>query len=417
PTRPVLAGTHHQKRRTRRWPRTRPPTSDTRHGPRSRPAGSARRRRRRRYHLRSIPDGPPQHSHPCRVDSAGGTTATRRAHVPGSLALRLCGRTPCHSRRRPGTRRPPHGRARPSACDQTELRAVLPTTMAHGQPRFWALTLSVIAAPIPEVGKLIAPSVAALHAKIPEQAQPLLACIQDPAQHELGIVAFRHVLATLLTRGRHTSTPVIGPWLAVVERASEHLTPSLAETLRPFTIFLTEPTSQLDPADQQLFGHVARRLLAYGLQQGYWLLTVNAINAVTATITTDAPATIALLRECITPGHLNALGYRTLSALAHKIPTLAATDPSFGRDTYIAAFAYRDTSTEGTSMGDSQILPMRSHRKQDYDGGLYQLVEHYPAFLAHSPTEAIDALLPVIDAYVQAEHRPDSAPDPVFLDG
>jgi signal recognition particle GTPase len=304
------------------------------------------------------------------------------------------------------------------------LLAIRPSIELYFQRRwhmdnhaFWALTLSVIAAPIPEVGKLIAPSVAALHAKIPEQAQPLLACIQDPAQHELGIVAFRHVLATLLTRGRHTSTPVIGPWLAVVERASEHLTPSLAETLRPFTIFLTEPTSQLDPADQQLFGHVARRLLAYGLQQGYWLLTVNAINAVTATITTDAPATIALLRECITPGHLNALGYRTLSALAHKIPTLAATDPSFGRDTYIAAFAYRDTSTEGTSMGDSQILPMRSHRKQDYDGGLYQLVEHYPAFLAHSPTEAIDALLPVIDAYVQAEHRPDSAPDPVFLDG
>src|SRR5262249_9448012 len=68
-------------------------------------------------------------------------------------------------------------------------------------------------------------------------------------------------------------------------------------------------------------------------------------------------------------------------------------------------------------MGDSQILPLRSHRKQDYDGGLYQLVEHYPAVLAHSPTEAIDALLTLIDGYVRTEHKSDSDPEPVFLHG
>lgn len=304
------------------------------------------------------------------------------------------------------------------------LLAIRPSIELYFQRRwhadtvaFWAVTLNIMAAPIPEVGKLIAPSVAALQATIPEEAEPLLACLQDPAQHERGIGAFRHVLATLLTRGRHPKVPAIGPWLVVVDRASGDLTPSLAETLRPFTIFLTERTSKLVLVDRQRFGHVARRLLEYGLQQGNWLLTSNAINAVTASVTTDAPAAIALLRECITQSHLTAFGYRTLPTLTRNIRTLAATDPSFGRDTYIAAFAHRDTSTDETTMGNSQILPMRSHRKQDYDLGLYQLAEHYPAFLAYSPTEAVDALLPIIDVYVRTQHKSDAAPAPVFLDG
>ena len=114
---------------------------------------------------------------------------------------------------------------------------------------------------------------------------------------------------------------------------------------------------------------------------------------------------------------MSTLGFRTLHWLARNIRLLAAVDPVFARDLYIAAFRYRDKSTETTSMGGSQILPMSSHRKQDYDSGLYQLTEHYPAVLANNPHEAIDALLTIIDEYVRTEHKPADTPVSVHWNG
>jgi hypothetical protein len=65
----------------------------------------------------------------------------------------------------------------------------------HG---FWDLLFRTLATSgIPEVGKLIGPSVAARHAGSIAQLQPLLDALQDPGRHGLGIVALRHSLATL----------------------------------------------------------------------------------------------------------------------------------------------------------------------------------------------------------------------------
>ena len=36
---------------------------------------------------------------------------------------------------------------------------------------------------------------------------------------------------------------------------------------------------------------------------------------------------------------------------------------------YTAGFTHQETSDEKTAMGDSQILPMSSNRKQDYEMG------------------------------------------------
>jgi signal recognition particle GTPase len=281
------------------------------------------------------------------------------------------------------------------------------------QGGFWTLAFSIIESTIPEVGKLIAPGVAALHTTMIKQIQPLLACLQDPARHEPGVAALQHVLATLLMYGRTSNTPTPGPWIAFLDQASEALTPQLANTIRPYTIFLSEHAQQLTNLDCEHLERIARRLLAHALQHRYSLLTINSINAVAMTITTDQQSSITLLRECIAQEHLCTLGHQTLRAIAQNIRVFAAADPAFARDAYINAFRYRDTSTDPTSMGDSQILPMRSHRKQDYDGGLYQLAQHYPAVLAVNPLEAITAVLTVIDEHVRTKHKPADNPVPV----
>ena len=284
------------------------------------------------------------------------------------------------------------------------------------QAAFWDLAFRILESSIPEVGKLIAPSVAALNATTSTQTQPLLECLQDPTRHTTGIAALQHILATLLTHGTNTKTVISGPWLKCLNQFTATLTPQLTNTVRPYTIFLSQHAEDLTPADRDNLGSIARRLLAYALKNNDPLLTINTINAVTKTITTDPAASITLLRECITEEHLRTYGYHTLPFLAPNVPILAKVDAILVHDLYVAAFRFKEESQDITAMGDSQILPLSSNKKQDYDLGLWQLAEQYPTVLKLGPREAIDALLAIVEDYVRAEHNAAQAPVPIEFD-
>jgi signal recognition particle GTPase len=303
------------------------------------------------------------------------------------------------------------------------LLAIRPSIELHyqrlwytDQASFWTLAFRILGSSIPEVGKLLAPSTAAVHAATSDQTQPLLECLQDPARHSMGIAALQHILATLLTHGTATNTVINGPWIAFLDRATATLTPQLTNTVRPYAIFLSQHVEQLTPADRNHLGIIARRLLAHALNNNDTLLTINSIDVVTKTITTNPAASVTLLRGCITESHLKTYGFRTLPALATNVPLLATADPAFVHDVYIAAFRYHEESKDTAMIGDSKILPLSSTKKQDYDHGLWQLGEYYWAVLNAGPREAIDALLTVVDEYVRNERTPAKASVPVELD-
>lgn len=278
---------------------------------------------------------------------------------------------------------------------------------------FWSLTFNALNSSLPEVGKLIAPSVAALHATNVEQLQPLLNYLHSSTQHATGIAALQHILSTLLTHGTTSGVPLKGPWIEFLDQASEYLTPQLSSSIRPYTIFLSERFGNLGTTDGEHLGRIARRLLAYALTNADPLLAISSINAVVKTITTDPKASIEFLQGCITEAHLTTYGYRTLPTLARSGPTLAAVDATFAQNLYVAAFKHQDESNDVTNMGDSNILPMTSNRKQDYDHGLWQLAEHYPAVLQLDPARGLDALLDILDHYVRSTHRPSEQAVPV----
>jgi hypothetical protein len=281
------------------------------------------------------------------------------------------------------------------------------------QTAFWDLTFRTIASPLPEVGKLLGPSVAATQATTIDQTQPLLDALREPARQSTGIAALRHVLATLLTQGVRW-----GPWIEFLNNATTTITPPLVYAVRPYMIFLSEQPEALTTADRQHVGNVARRLLSHALHTvpNDHVLTVGSITAVTNTITTDPTASVTLLCECITEDYLTAYGHATLFTLARNVPRLITVDPTFVRDLYVAGFRHQDKSDEKTTMGDSQIMPLRSNRRQDYAGGLWQLSSHYATFLATAPTEALAPLLTIIAEFVRTEHKTTATPVPVALD-
>ena len=285
-------------------------------------------------------------------------------------------------------------------------------------PAFWDFAFTIIAAPdIPEVGKLLAPSVAAMHATTLDQLRPLLDHLQDPGQQSVAIPALQHSLATLLAHG----TMHAGPWIEFLDAAtSATLAAPLAYSIRPYTLFLADHADKLPLPDRDRVGRLARHLLRFAFAQGTDpSLMVHGIDAVTKTITTDTAATVALLRTCSTTAFLAAHGPRTLFTLATTVPIVAGLDPAFVHDLYVNAFRHHETSADTTMMLPSQIFSLSSTQRQDYEAGLRQLGQHYQDFLQRAPREAFRALLSITEDYVDTEHHPDatSAPQPIMLGG
>jgi hypothetical protein len=181
---------------------------------------------------------------------------------------------------------------------------------------------------------------------------------------------------------------------------------------------LSERVAQLSPANHQHLGILSRRLLAFALTDAgkhAWPAT-GTIISVANTVITNIAASVEVLRGCIAPDHLTNHGYLTFPTLARQAHLLTSADAAYVGDLYLAGFAHHDESDEKTAMGDSQIFSMSSNRKQDYEMGLYQLVEYFPRFLEHASPIAIVALLKITDQYVKAEHPTTDQPVPVRLD-
>lgn len=266
----------------------------------------------------------------------------------------------------------------------------------HDPERFWELTFDTITASVPEVGKLLGPSIAALSATNNNQFHPLLDQLQQTGTpHDTGIAVLRHLFATLLTNATSTVDLTCSPWCNLLDAVSAPMTRELAFAVQPSLWFLTERATTLNNNDQLCLGRVARRLLKYAESiapndQG---LLRTGIAAVNKTATTNTAESVQLLRDCITPEHLQRDGYRTLHVLADGVPILASSDPSYVTDLYLAALRNKDVSTGTTTMYESQIMPFTSNRRQDYNHGLWRLGEHYHEFLGQALAPAIRTLL------------------------
>jgi signal recognition particle GTPase len=289
----------------------------------------------------------------------------------------------------------------------------------HADPTsFWDLTFRAIRAGMPEIGKLIGPSIAALHAEALAQYQPLLDKLThiEPASREDGMAALRHVLNALLANA-HTGNPGATPWCALIDSCTATTTLDNAGTVRPSIWYLAECAGTLTATELTHLGAVARRLLSYALSiapddRG---LLIAAITAVNKTTTTDPARSTELLRECIAPARLQSIGYRTLRHLADGVTILADVHPAYVHDLYLAALLHQDTSQETTSIGDSQILVLTSRRQQDYTGGLYQLGQQYPGFLQRAPARAVATLRAALETFAQEHHHTSELRFPVHL--
>jgi hypothetical protein len=278
--------------------------------------------------------------------------------------------------------------------------------------QFWDLVFRVVHADrIPEIGKLIGPSVAAELGRILPDLEPLCAALDDSKPENQGTAeqALRHLFGALLVRAPG-DVPLLGPgggpWCQLLERVSRNLRQPVAYTVRSLLSTICERPENFTYEQRVAAGHTARRLLEFAWSQARRdeYLVIHALQCVCRTFESDPTTSAGLIRRCLEPLRLSRYGFEEMPWLAREVKRLIDLDPALVVEIYRIAFAYQETSKEPTPMGSGRILSLISNRQQDYRGALYELAEVFPKFLEHAPKEATHALVAVMEAYVAQRH-------------
>jgi len=277
---------------------------------------------------------------------------------------------------------------------------------------FWDLTIRIIREDkIPEVGKLIAPSVAAELANELSDLEPLCASLEtcDTGVQSAAEQSLRHLIGALLAADP-SRLPLAGqnagPWCSLLERISHNLRTPVAYTVRSLLSTLCEHTETFTHEQRASAGVSARRLLEFAWKhdpRDQWLV-IHAIQAVCRTFESEPVASTTLLHRCLESNHLKEHGFEEMPWLARETKRLISLDPAFVGDIYRAAFTHQEQSQDPTPMGQSRILPLISNRRQDYQMALYELAKVFPEFLAQDLKRGTIALIAVMEAYVNQRH-------------
>lgn len=277
---------------------------------------------------------------------------------------------------------------------------------------FWNLAFRLIGSPvIPEVGKLIGPSVAAELITDLSDYQPLVDHLEDrdSAAQQHGEQALRHLTRSLLITQGSSARPLVGnlapPWCELLERCTRSKG-QVAYTICPLLMSICDHPERLTPGQLDSTGKVARRLLEFAWAQSppdQWLV-IHGLQAVSRTFGSDVTASAELMRRCLEPEHLAKYKYFEMPQLADAIEMLVEHDPVLVEEIYRTAFTHSEESDEKTPIGGSPLLNLVSTRSQDYKRALWVLAGNYRCFLERAPLQATRAMVIVLDDYVTARH-------------
>jgi hypothetical protein len=280
--------------------------------------------------------------------------------------------------------------------------------------QFWELIFGFTKSQvIPEIGKLIGPSVAVDSATGIEDFLPLILALSstDPSRRECAEKAFRHVTGALTVKAASAPQSIVGPaalnWGELLNLCTVESRATTLYSARPILHMICDHPERLTESQRQSAGTVARRLLNYALAQpnrdaG---LVTSGLETVCRTYESDAESSRVILRRCLEREHVLRHGHEELFRLANEVERLVPIDPAIVEEIYRAAFTLLDSSEEKTDAGKSMILMLSSTRRQDFQLARYKLSSEYNKFLNLASVHALRALMAAISVYPE-DHYP-----------
>jgi signal recognition particle GTPase len=282
----------------------------------------------------------------------------------------------------------------------------------QNRQEFWEFVFCVLRSKtIPEIGKLIGPSVAADLIKNLDDCEPLLESLEATSalsKDNVTCPALSHLVGAILVdpSGYHLLVgPNSPPWCKLIERLSQSIDLSLFYAIRPLVRIICEQAEKLTPNQLQLAGLAARRFFDFAWQENLSRKNFNSfeVEAVCHTFASDIVDSARLLRQLLEPTAMQAYGYTSIFWLANQIKLLTSHDADLIKDIYQVAFNHQETDNSSTHFGGI-IMPLTSSRQQDFSLALYCLSENYPQFLEMAPVKATHALITILEGYVKQRH-------------
>lgn len=162
---------------------------------------------------------------------------------------------------------------------------------------------------------------------------------------------------------------------------------------------------EVNSNQRNALGVASRALLEHSLgMEDQSLVAPAAIGFVAETYETDLAYSRRLLTRIFEESNFVAYGSENVPALAQKVKEIWKSDPEFVRIIYREVYSKDVEADRVTHLGKSQILPLRSNAKQDYDLARYSLSEFFPDFIRLSPKVATRALIDAVDGYLARKH-------------
>jgi hypothetical protein len=222
----------------------------------------------------------------------------------------------------------------------------------------------------------------------------------DPAKSEV-TKAFEHVVGALTVGIEDKVLTNFAAWCRLAAGLSTHVD-RVAWPLR--TLLWKLVTLIADAGQRAELGQAARALLAFCLSEprATRLVTV-AIELVSDTYETAIPASRALLTQLLSGDRFADHAHEDIPALARSAKRISIYDADFVLELYRTTFTESVTDTSVTSMGNSQILPLTSNKKQDYDQARWQLSQYVPKFFETNPEFGARVLITSLEGFVSGE--------------
>ena len=288
--------------------------------------------------------------------------------------------------------------------------------VSPSREEFWEFIFQVVQSnTIPEIGKLVGPSVAVDLITDIADCKPLFKIIETnrpPVEKNAVYQALSHLvgasLIDLTTSLRHDVGLDAPPWCEFIERCSRSINSnnsSFFYALRPLVWNICEQAERLGSEQLRLAGIAAINFFDFAWQQDLsrQRFISRELQAVCHTFKSNPSQSAKMIRQCIEPNAIKKYGFQSIFWLAEEIDNLIPYDAELVAEIYRKAFSYNEESEDKTVLGGN-ILPLTSTRKQDFELGLYSLGQNFSKFLEAAPIYATRTLIAVIEAYVSKNH-------------
>ena len=277
-----------------------------------------------------------------------------------------------------------------------------------GRQTFWDAIVKISGDPeCDPIARSVAARLASELPSVNGEAIGLLAGLTEHGRKKDQVkTAISHVIGALIVRLDDKKELSLDPWFELVEHSSNYIDETVW-ALKALLYALSERTSS--KADETRYGLASRRFLKFCLDENNDVaqLVPSGISFVADTYKSEIAESRQLLSKLLEPDHFQNHADQELRWLALGLKTISEVDPEFVVDIFITAFRTNITDRSTTHISNSQILSLRSNRRQDFDSSLWTLKEFFPDFFEEHPIHAVQALIGAISGYIERENRID----------